>query len=342
MPDKVREDTFTTRDMPEKEQFDFWREQVSPMLDVSRTNDARAAANGGFVAEAKGYDLGKILIAQATMDSEAYVHTADHIRKSASNHWLLTVRKKGFAVSRSGDRVLESTAGTLELRSLAFPYSGSSSETEALYVFLDRDEFSGMAAELDGANHTVLKGNTSTLVREFLLKVENYLPSLRLSELSVIHESISTLVAASMQPNESKMEDAQLPLAAARFELARRYIEAHLADPELNAERVSQALGISRRQIYYLFEKHNGVANFIRKRRLAACHNAIANIADHRLIQTIAYKYGFGDPAQFSRQFRREYGYSPSDARHAKLLGHRPDPSRPRTFFEWLNQVRKD
>jgi AraC-like DNA-binding protein len=341
MPDRViREDTFTTRDQPEKHQFDCWREEMAPMIDVSRTNEAGNVP--GFVAEAKGYDLGKILFAQATIDSESYEHSHDHIRKGGGGHWIFTVRKTGFAVSRSGDRVLQSSAGTLELRSLAYTYSGSASKTEALYVFLDRDEFSGMAEELDAANHTLLRGNTSTLVREFLLKVETYLPSLRLAELAVVNESISTLLAASMQPTESTMMDAQLPMAAARFELARRYIEAHLADPDLNAERVSLALGISRRQIYYLFERHSGVANFIRKRRLAACHEAIANSADHRLIQTIAYKYGFNDPAQFSRQFRREYGYSPSEARHAKLLGYKPDQSRPRNFYEWINQVRND
>ena len=35
MPDKViRQDTFTTRDLPEKHQFDYWREQIAPMIDV--------------------------------------------------------------------------------------------------------------------------------------------------------------------------------------------------------------------------------------------------------------------------------------------------------------------
>ncbi len=344
MPNRViREDKFTTCDLPEKQQFEYWREQVAPMLNVSRPNEAEPVTSDvGFSAEARGYDLGKILIAEATVDAELYEHSSDHIRANATDHWLFTVRKTGFAVSRSGDRVVQSSAGTLELRSLAYPYIGSSSQTEALYVFLDRDEFSGIAAELDGANHTLIRGNTSTLVREYLLNLEKYLPSLRLNELTVVVDSVSALVAATMEPTEQKVTDAQLPIAAARFELARRYIEAHLAAPELNADRVSQALGISRRQIYYLFEKHGGVANFIRKCRLAACHDAIANIADHRLIQTIAYKYGFGDPAQFSRQFRREYGYSPSEARQAKLHGLRPDQSAPRTFLEWLNQVRND
>ena len=296
----------------------------------------------GFFAEAKGYDLGKILIAEATVDAELYEHSAEHIRANSTDHWLFTVRKTGFAVSRSGDRVVQSSPGTLELRSLAYPYIGSSSQTEALYVFLDRDEFSGLAQDLDGANHTLIRGNTSTLVKEYLLNLERYLPSLRLNELSVVVDSVSALVAATVEPTDKKMSEAQVPIAAARFELARRYIEAHLAAPELNADRVSQALGISRRQIYYLFEKQGGVANFIRKRRLAACHDAIANVADHRLIQTIAYKYGFGDPAQFSRQFRREYGYSPSEARQAKLHGQKLGQSAPRTFFEWLNQVRND
>ena len=102
MPDKViREDTFTTRDQPEKHQFDLWREQIAPLIDVWRPNDG----NAGFLADAKGYDVGKILFAQAILGPEAYEHSNDHIRKAESSHWVLTARKRGFAVSRSGDRV---------------------------------------------------------------------------------------------------------------------------------------------------------------------------------------------------------------------------------------------
>ncbi len=337
----LREDRFTTRDQPDGQQFDCWREYISPMINVSRAVESNHTPSGsGFVVDAKNYDLGKILIAEMSLGAQSYKHTADHIRASA-DHWVVTVRKKGFNVSRCGDRILQSSPGALELRSLAFPYSGTVTDTDAINVFLGRDAFSGLAEVLDRANHTIIKGNAPTLVREFLLNLENYLPSMRLSELSVVVESIAALIAASLEPTEKRLMDAQMPLATARFEVARRFVEAHLADSDLSADSVSQALGLSRRQIYHLFEKQGGVSNFIRKRRLAACHAAIANIADHRLIQTIAYKYGFGNPAQFSRQFRREYGYSPSEARQAKLAGHRPEPSPPRNFFEWLNQVRE-
>src|SRR5262245_44607235 len=102
MPNRIiREDRFTTQGQPEKQQFDLFREQIAPILNVSQTNGSgSAASNGGFRAEVKYYDLGKILLVNTTLGSESFERTLDHIRRSESSHWYFSVRKSGFSVSR--------------------------------------------------------------------------------------------------------------------------------------------------------------------------------------------------------------------------------------------------
>jgi AraC-like DNA-binding protein len=65
-----------------------------------------------------------------------------------------------------------------------------------------------------------------------------------------------------------------------------------------------------------MFEPLGGVVHYIRRRRLLDAHTALANPEDTRPIVDIAAERGFVDAAEFSRAFRREFGYRPSDARN--------------------------
>jgi AraC-like DNA-binding protein len=93
---------------------------------------------------------------------------------------------------------------------------------------------------------------------------------------------------------------------------------------------------MSRRQLYYLFERHGGVASFIRKRRLAACYNQLKEVTEKNAIGSIAYEYGFTNLSSFYRQFQAQYGLRPSEVRSAWLSGHKPGTTKAATFAEWL------
>ena len=86
-------------------------------------------------------------------------------------------------------------------------------------------------------------------------------------------------------------------------------------------------MGISRSRLYRLFEPYGGVNHYIQHRRLLHAYAALADPNDHRRILDIAEERGFDDAAEFSRAFRREFGYSPSEVRAASKAG-RPTQTR--------------
>ncbi|GAA2788117.1 hypothetical protein GCM10010470_23340 [Saccharopolyspora taberi] len=56
---------------------------------------------------------------------------------------------------------------------------------------------------------------------------------------------------------------------------------------------------------------------WIRQRRLERCRRDLTNPhLRQRPVHAIAARWGFTDPAHFSRIFRAAYGLSPSDYRH--------------------------
>lgn len=329
------EQRFTTLVKRKTEQWDYWREISAPIAEARpATND-----NDGFSATLIGHDFRKLHIATMDYDAMQYRRTSQHVQRMELDHWQLVLRKTGSEISCSGNRVLQSHAGSLDLRSYVRPISANASAGSVICIWLARDNFPELSTSLDAASHRAISGTMKPVLQEFILSLERHRATLTLEDIPSVASSFSALLAASLRQTQDTLEDASLPISAGLLELARKHIDENLASPELGSDSLCKALKISRRKLYYLFQNSGGVCKFIRNRRLAACHNALEKITDRRMISTIAYDYGFTDTAHFSRMFRTRYGYSPRDAREIGNSGKMPNRSKPTTFMQWLLQV---
>ncbi|MFI7496114.1 helix-turn-helix domain-containing protein [Kocuria sp. M4R2S49] len=99
------------------------------------------------------------------------------------------------------------------------------------------------------------------------------------------------------------------------------FIEAHLADPELDPTMIAQAHFMSTRRLHQIFHNEGTtVSTWIRTRRLERCRRALEDPANTRIsIARIAERWGFTDGAHFSRVFRAAYGVPPSQIRSRSL-----------------------
>jgi AraC-like DNA-binding protein len=78
--------------------------------------------------------------------------------------------------------------------------------------------------------------------------------------------------------------------------------------------------GLSRSQLYRLFEPLGGVVHYVQQRRLLQAFHTLVNPASRRLrVSEVAARVGFASNAHFSRAFRLAFGVSPSDARAMAL-----------------------
>ncbi|KQW24224.1 hypothetical protein ASE36_21425 [Rhizobium sp. Root274] len=335
LTEPLRQDRFSTQIHPIRERFDAWAQLLAPV--VLAENPQR-----DFKACARAYDLGRMHYVSTHHDAMYHQRSEELISQSGIDHWLLTLRRSGTERSRCGDTVLDSQPGSLDIRSLARPFSGETSRTGCVFIFLSRDDFVSLAPLLDGANHRLLEGSMKGVIRDFILSLDEVIGDMTVADLPVLVNSITALLNAALEPCRSKTEEARDVIAASLLDKARSYIHANLKSPDLDPDTIGAAMQMSRRKLYYLFERRGGVARYIRRRRLLACHDAIVDAADHRFVSTIAYEYGFTNAAQFSRNFLAEFGYSPTEAREFNLCGYRPIEKAPATFTEWLLQVRND
>ncbi|MFE4518387.1 helix-turn-helix domain-containing protein [Kitasatospora sp. NPDC056783] len=97
----------------------------------------------------------------------------------------------------------------------------------------------------------------------------------------------------------------------------REYIGRHLGDPDLSPERIAHAHHISVRYLHRLFEGEGvTVSRLVQRLRLDACARELARRG--RFVPTVSavgQRWGFVNPAHFSRTFRAAYGVSPREWR---------------------------
>lgn len=119
---------------------------------------------------------------------------------------------------------------------------------------------------------------------------------------------------------------ARLGLPASRSTLcslwrAKAYIERHLAEDDLDCERISRAVGVSARQLARIFEQEGeSVTRHLWGRRLERCRVDLADPAlRHLSVSELAFRWGFNHIAHFCRSYKRRYGETPSHTRAEAL-----------------------
>lgn len=92
-----------------------------------------------------------------------------------------------------------------------------------------------------------------------------------------------------------------------------KVIESHLSEEEFSVEQLGNELFMSRVQIFRKIKALTGVSpnKFITSQRLFTARGMI--LEKKGTISEIAYSVGFGSPTYFTRRFKEEFGYLPSD-----------------------------
>jgi AraC-like DNA-binding protein len=128
---------------------------------------------------------------------------------------------------------------------------------------------------------------------------------------------VRAALIAAVDENPGRREGWDQDLTA----VVKSYIAQHLADPDLNADRIAKAMFISVRQLYKLWESEpRPLGQWMLERRLDAARHDLTSSQGHgQTIAAIARRWGFADAKHFSRRFRLAYGVSPREWRHAAV-----------------------
>jgi AraC-like DNA-binding protein len=126
------------------------------------------------------------------------------------------------------------------------------------------------------------------------------------------------LVVLAMECDNRVLGSDLSSVQAGHLARAERFIRLNLPNRELSPELVSSACGISVRYLHQVFSSSGkSVSQWIRELRLQACEQQLRTSRRKESIAEIAYQWGFGDQAQFSRHFRAHFGCTAQQMRAA-------------------------
>jgi AraC-like DNA-binding protein len=160
-----------------------------------------------------------------------------------------------------------------------------------------------------------LAGSASArLLVRYMNAIALELPTLEASAAAAAATAALELLRAAVEPGLPTGRAAER--TALRAEI-RRYVRAHLQEPGLGPVSIARAFSISVRALHALFEDADAsVAVLVRNERLARCLEDLRQ-RNGGSVTDIAFRWGFCDAAHFSRVFKREFGLTPSEVRHA-------------------------
>jgi len=329
---------FSTRDLPAREQFAAWQAHMASLVDIRLPDDVSPAA--GFSADHKAWNLGSVILVQQRVPAHSYMRSIAKLRTSPLDHWYAALLRSGRTWTEVDGSVAENEAGKAEFGTLGYPFRGRALDAESTILYMPRDLFPDSASALEASNNSILSGNLGNLLFDYVNSIEAALDSLAAEDLPGIARTLREIVTVCLSSSAATKRMAEQH-SVGLMERARRYIHQNLASPELTPDSLCHELGISRTRLYQLFEPSGGVLHYIRRRRLLASHAALSDPGNDERILEIAEAAGFDTPANFSRAFKTEFGYSPREARELGASwrgagGASPIPGDADTFEAWL------
>jgi AraC-like DNA-binding protein len=272
-----------------------------------------------FSGELKIWDLGNVSLSRLSSEALRYKRAPQHFLTKRDEQFLVTIPAKSeIFFSQCGKDVRCNPGGFIIERSHE-PYEFSHAEAADLWVLkIDAkslghhirspDRFCSM--EFDASN------GAGGLFTDMLHLIPRRFPAMNEDSRVAVGRQLVDLLALSLKADERTLTSGASTVRAAHLTRIESFVRKHLGRFDLDPEMVARGCDISTRYLHELLRDTNQtLGQWIREQRLEACRETLKDPSNRQTVAEIAYRWGFGDHAQFSRAFKAQFGMSPKEFR---------------------------
>jgi AraC-like DNA-binding protein len=305
-----------TSDVTRRDSFAYWRESVSQAyLPLEFETQSRADFEGCMVRNG----CNRLKVSRVRSSRSVVARTAACIARRTNGDFFADLLLSGSAIVHQGDRTAHAKAGDVIVLDTNQKFSVDFSDgVDLVCVAFDGSAMRRIVTRTGNPADLVIRGSSAgRLVAAYILGLAEDLETVG-SIADLAADQLPALVARAAAP----LAPAPLPLASLATRI-REFVEAEISDRHLGAKHIAASLGVSRSTVYEAMAAQGlTVAGFIRDRRLRGCiaEFGLANLNDLPTA-AIAERWGFPDPAAFSRTFKRIVGAPPSEFRRRLASG---------------------
>ncbi|MBW4024769.1 MAG: helix-turn-helix domain-containing protein [Proteobacteria bacterium] len=166
---------------------------------------------------------------------------------------------------------------------------------------------------IDGDRPLEARG-LSQVLTHFLQSIAEQMEALDARTLHPLELCLSEMLVATLTESIGNQAVAPANRRRSSFQRVVQAIEAGLTDADLTLESLAGTEGLSPRAIQKLFRAEQlTFSQYLRRRRLErAAQELLDPLRTDTMVAEIGFRWGFTDPAHFSRAFREQYGTTPS------------------------------
>ena len=302
---------FTTEDLPPSQQFDAYHDYCAPVIDILPSERSRS----GYGATCEMWMLGRLALRRIHAPAGNFSRGAAQVRVDGLDHWVFNLARHGRQEARGATGALRTGAGVVSVFSLAGAYDAHRTNIDWLGLFVPRGAFPAIDTAFSHHQHVALDNPFGRLFATYLTSLADELPRMAEGDLPRVIEATQTMVSACIASPSTVVDSGDTLLDLPRLRRIREIVDQNLGSWSFHTGRLCKLAGVSRSNLYRMFEPYGGVARYIQRQRLRRAHDLLAEPNCTRKIGSIANDHCFADASIFSRAFRHEFGYAPSDVR---------------------------
>lgn len=282
-----------------------------------------------FSGEITDWHLGGLSLSRLTSESLCYRRLPHHFRAERDEHFLITVPALSEVFFSQCGKDVYCAPGSFILERSHEPYEFSHSEASDLWVM--KVEAKALAGRLRGPDRFCsLQFDAANGAGGFFADMLHLIPD-RFDEMNdetraTVGQQLIDLLVLALKADERTLTSGGSTMRAAHLMRIEAFVRKNLRNPALDPEMIARHCGISLRYLHELFRDTNQTLSaWIRDQRLDACRMALCDRNVTQSVGEIAYHWGFGDQAQFSRTFKAHFGMSPKEYRDGARAKQRLD-----------------
>ena len=263
---------FTTDGEQQGRRFDSWRSHYKSFnhIDIDPQDCA------GFTAKNEVWALGDIALSRNIGPKSVFTRTPRHVRRDSLDHWVIRVASIGVTQYQTDSGFFVTRPNMPFVFSLADASHSERNHADWLSLYIPRDSFPEITVALDRVGMGPLNTPMASLLGNYLTLLERQICTMTTADVPAIVEATRAMVAACLTRSIVSRTATPNTIDIARRERIRQVIKSHLGSPDFGPEQLSQLAGVSRSQLYRMFESHGGVARYIQQRRLRVAHEMLS------------------------------------------------------------------
>lgn len=287
----------------------FWTDAVSTVLFPMTSSCVDPM---GFDGLLKTWHLSNASLTYVSSGPVSYHRERHHLCHDREEEVLVSFSGQSELVFTQNDKTLKVGRKQFVVQRGHAPYElGQAEANEILVLKLPAAMLAQRLRSIDRYSSLVFDADSGT--GALLLDMLRALPRRAMEINEATRGGLSTclieLLALTMEGDTRVLGSDLSSVQAGHLARGERFIRQNLSNRSLSPEMIAQSCGISVRYLHQVFSNSGkSVSLWIRELRLLACEQALRSPRRRDSIAEIAYQWGFGDQAQFSRHFRAYFG----------------------------------